>query len=643
MSEYFLAEVSKMFGDAKAPTIEDNVRWIQAFPYNTWTHPIYGETTVTPQIAEQYVKNFKDNVRGQDIATNFDHGEDKSKGNKASGWIKDVEARQDGLFIKVAFTPTAVEELKNGEWRYFSSECFDTWTNPMDQKEYQHVLVGGALTNKPWVKDMLPINFSEVLTEKDLEEVEKQLQFKDWSESYVESLPDSAFLYIESGGKKDSEDKMTPRSLRYLPYKDSSGKVDTAQLRNATVRIPQMVALSESLKNSLEARAKRMLAGMEKTSEIIDANPEFAKAFSVLEAAGLTVVDESKEWEHSEPGSGSPPAPRTDGDGHDEKDREEGWRRPDLPATFPDTLVPSSTTFAESSATAALKTAIGKVKSYLEKAPADFNKAEAQLWLADAESLLAKDIGEVGYSDVRYALSCVPYTAKYSTDTEGGTYMGELTEKDVQKLMTFFEVDDEGKLVEAAQVKFGELQELQRANAVKDQEHKFAEEYPEMWDEHNKLMQQTRESEANAFSESVAKVRRQDGFALKDTRQGLTTKAKTDIAGLHKKFSEKSATVEDFEEVIKSIVNGGIIEFGERGTNNGGSGDGDTDVPSFDATAAGIAGSRQMFGELVQKEINSHSAEWAELPYNEQLLKAGEEVAKKHPDLAENYRRTTSA
>ena len=47
-----------------------------------------------------------------------------------------------------------------------------------------------------------------------------------WSAAEVNELPDSSFLYIEPGGKKDEAGKTTPRSLRHLPYKDASGEVD---------------------------------------------------------------------------------------------------------------------------------------------------------------------------------------------------------------------------------------------------------------------------------------------------------------------------------------------------------------------------------------------------------------------------------
>jgi len=79
-----------------------------------------------------------------------------------------------------------------------------------------------------------------------------------WTRAYINDLPDSAFLYIEPGGKKDEEGKTVPRSLRHFPYKDKNGKVDLPHLRNAIARIPQS-KLPEKLKERLQAKARRIL------------------------------------------------------------------------------------------------------------------------------------------------------------------------------------------------------------------------------------------------------------------------------------------------------------------------------------------------------------------------------------------------
>jgi HK97 family phage prohead protease len=89
-----------------------------------------------------------------------------------------------------------------------------------------------------------------------------------WSTAYVNDLPDSAFLYVESGGKKDSEGKTTPRSLRHFPYKDANGNVDLPHLRNALARIPQS-NLPAEVKAAATKKAEALLKkhGGERTSQ----------------------------------------------------------------------------------------------------------------------------------------------------------------------------------------------------------------------------------------------------------------------------------------------------------------------------------------------------------------------------------------
>lgn len=60
-----------------------------------------------------------------------------------------------------------------------------------------------------------------------------------WSTAYENTLPDSAFLYIEPGGEKDAEGKTVPRKLRHFVYRDDTGAIDLPHLRNAIARAPQ--------------------------------------------------------------------------------------------------------------------------------------------------------------------------------------------------------------------------------------------------------------------------------------------------------------------------------------------------------------------------------------------------------------------
>jgi hypothetical protein len=93
-----------------------------------------------------------------------------------------------------------------------------------------------------------------------------QLDKAVWSRSYINDLPDNAFLYIESGGKKDEEGKTKPRSLRHFPYRDKDGGIDLLHLRNAIARIPQakIPGFNTSDMRRLQDRARRILERQEK-------------------------------------------------------------------------------------------------------------------------------------------------------------------------------------------------------------------------------------------------------------------------------------------------------------------------------------------------------------------------------------------
>lgn len=90
-----------------------------------------------------------------------------------------------------------------------------------------------------------------------------------WSTAYKNDLPDSAFLYIEAGGKKDADGKTTPRSLRHFPVKDAGGKADIAHLRNAIAQASKAKnkdgeKLSDAIVKRVQSKARKMLENAQK-------------------------------------------------------------------------------------------------------------------------------------------------------------------------------------------------------------------------------------------------------------------------------------------------------------------------------------------------------------------------------------------
>jgi hypothetical protein len=120
----------------------------------------------------------------------------------------------------------------------------------------------------------------------EIEEAGKAL----WPTAYVNDLPDSAFLYVEPGGKKDGDGKTVPRTLRHFPYKDKDGKIDLPHLRNAIARIPQ-ASIPGDMKEKLQERARGMLE--DQKGEKVQKSEE--ETYSVEVRAEMPILKKQEE------------------------------------------------------------------------------------------------------------------------------------------------------------------------------------------------------------------------------------------------------------------------------------------------------------------------------------------------------------
>jgi Mu-like prophage I protein len=131
--------------------------WVHALSLGTFKHPFWGDMKFTPERIQRFALSVLNRVRGIDPSINYSHETDE-----AAGWVKSAEARSDGLWLLVEWTKAAAEKIRNKEFRYFSSEFADEWEDPATGTKHKDVILGGGLTNRPFIKNLVPVNLSEL-------------------------------------------------------------------------------------------------------------------------------------------------------------------------------------------------------------------------------------------------------------------------------------------------------------------------------------------------------------------------------------------------------------------------------------------------------------------------------------------------
>ncbi len=92
--------------------------------------------------------------------------------------------------------------------------------------------------------------------------------YAQWTQAYINDLPDSSFAYIAPGGEKDEEGKTTPRSLRYLPHHDAVGALDMPHLRNGLSRVAQ-TDLPADAQAEARRHMERHMAAMNQSASVV--------------------------------------------------------------------------------------------------------------------------------------------------------------------------------------------------------------------------------------------------------------------------------------------------------------------------------------------------------------------------------------
>lgn len=249
--------------------------WVHALPLGSYKHSIFGTIDVTPTRVKRFVENVKNRVRGIDPSVNYRHDGD----GEAAGWIKDADARSDGLWVYVEWTTSAAQKIKEKAFKYFSSELYEEWEDNQGNK-FSDVLFGGALTNRPFMKNMVPLNLSEATVDSAFELVSlitgnDKDSLKggkmDLSDEQVDQIATKLAEKMGVTPPKKDEPKPVPESLKLTEINELKKLAEDNPLVAGLVKHleNQGISLAETAQRLRETQVQQKMSEFDAASKLV--------------------------------------------------------------------------------------------------------------------------------------------------------------------------------------------------------------------------------------------------------------------------------------------------------------------------------------------------------------------------------------
>lgn len=318
LSEIHLANKKKKDDETECEDGKCATTSLELLRSGSWAHPWYGTINFDKKYFMSCVQNFANNVLHRDISFDAQH----MPWFGAVAWVTKLNMRLrkffDGkrrwvLTADVEFTKDGEDMIRQKRFKYFSSEVHDNYKEQelseenKDSKEpklkaFGPTLMGGGVTNRPYISGMLAVELSEdavfrtsstepgvdgtttltfseshgdkEVSDAEIEELIIQLDkvIKEEKIDLAEEekarppdskLPDASFALI----KKDRTGNVVKRSLSHhnsnVKSLAENGSVDIGRLRNALARVDQVKGFTPAeiskAKSHLLAHVKELL------------------------------------------------------------------------------------------------------------------------------------------------------------------------------------------------------------------------------------------------------------------------------------------------------------------------------------------------------------------------------------------------
>ena len=138
----------------------------------SFTDPRYGRFDITRKMLQSMIRNFNARVYGQDIALDVAHEPEHG----AAGYFRKLVLDGNKLRGEVEWTEFGIEAVTQRGFRYLSAEYHENWRDNEAGKAHGPTLLAAALTIRPVIKGLDPVQLSEASTGDTPTLISRQLQ-----------------------------------------------------------------------------------------------------------------------------------------------------------------------------------------------------------------------------------------------------------------------------------------------------------------------------------------------------------------------------------------------------------------------------------------------------------------------------------
>lgn len=144
---------------------EVKTSWIDIIREGTWQHQKYGIINITVDKLKKLAENFTNRILGRDVSITIEHNDELGR----IGEYKEVKIENGKLRGLIEWTEKGIQLLSDKAFKYFSPEYVENYIDKETKDSRGACLVGGSVTNKPFLTGLSPILMSEAAMSGDMQ------------------------------------------------------------------------------------------------------------------------------------------------------------------------------------------------------------------------------------------------------------------------------------------------------------------------------------------------------------------------------------------------------------------------------------------------------------------------------------------